>query len=153
MGAPAKSNAVKGIRMSDVMLPVAGAGALFAAIPRTGESLAILWIWTVHALIGSLLSAPIVLLGRRQVHWECLDLLALLLPFATRVALTNHSSVGKSLGNLAEPMFLSLAFPIAALLRVGLSARINQRLCSISLVALLCITSAAVYRLTPSLPE
>jgi hypothetical protein len=151
--APAKSIAVKGIHVSDAILLVAGAGAVFAAISRGPEPLGMLSIWTGHAMIGSLLSARIVLFGRRRVHWESLDLLAFLLPFATWVALMNYSSVGKSLGNLAEPMLLSLTFPIAALLRVGVGTRINQRLCSIGLVTLLCITSAAVHRLTPSLPE
>jgi len=114
---PEQKRAVKGIRLSDAMLVVAGTGAVIAAISRGPEPLGMLQIWAIHATIGALLSAPIVVLGRRRVHWESADLLAFLLPFAAWDALTNYSAVGKSLGNLAEPLLLSLTLPVAALIR------------------------------------
>jgi hypothetical protein len=150
---PGKSKAVKGMHRSDAVLLVAGT-ALFAAIIQGPYALGVLQFWTIQAMIGAVLSAPIVLLGRRRAHWRSSDLLAFFLPFATWVALTKHSSVGKSFINLAaEPVLISLTLPVAALIRVGVGSRIDRKLCSISLVAALCLSSAAVYFLTRPLPE
>jgi hypothetical protein len=112
-----------------------------------------LQIWFVHSAIGAVLSAPVILLGLRRVHWGLLDLLAFLLPFAVWVSLMNASSVGKSLANLGEPIYFSLMIPVAALARVIVGAHVEERACSIGLAGLLSLVAAAVYWWTPSLPE
>jgi hypothetical protein len=132
---------------------LAGMTAVFAAASRGPEWLGTLQIWAVHSAIGAVLSAPIVLLGRRRVHWGLLDLLAFLLPFAAWLALMYTSRVGKSLANLGEPIFFGLAIPFAALVRVIVGAHIEERACSIGLVGLLSLVAAGVYWWTPSLPE
>ena len=42
----------------------------------------LLLIWTVHAVIGAALSAPILVLGRKRIGWARWELLALIIPFS-----------------------------------------------------------------------
>jgi hypothetical protein len=51
---------------------------------------------------------------------------AFLLSFTVWLALLNASSAGKSLANLIEPVFISFAFPVAALIRVGVGSRARE---------------------------
>jgi hypothetical protein len=145
--------AARGVRLLDAMILLAGMAAVFAAASRGSEWLATMQIWALHSAVGSVLSAPVVLLGRRRVHWGLLDLLAFLVPFAAWLALMYTSWVGKSLANLGEPIFFGLAIPVAALVRVIVGAHIEERACSIGLVGLLSLVAAGVYWWTPSLPE
>ncbi len=129
------------------------ATAVVLVVRRGPEFMSILWIWVVHSVIGALLSAPVVFFGRKRVHWSVLDLVVFLLPFAGWVALMNASSIGISLANLGEPIFFSFALPLAALVRAIVGDRVEERTCSISLVALLSLVAASVYWWTPTLPE
>ena len=135
-----------------LMITVA-ATALFIAVIRGPEWMAMLWIWFVHTLIGAVLSAPVVFFGRKRVHWGLFDLTAFLLPFAVWANLMNSSMFSKSLANLGEPFFFSFAIPLAALVRVIAGSHGDERVWSVTLVASLCFTAAAVYCGTPSLPE
>jgi hypothetical protein len=136
------------------MIVVAAMSVMLLAVTRESEWTAMLWIWVVHLVIGAMLSAPVVFAGRKRVHWRLLDLSAFLLPFSVWVALLNAVSLGKGSTNLlGEPFILSLAIAVAALTRVVVGSRVDERLSSISLVAILCLTAAAIYGLTPSLPE
>jgi hypothetical protein len=135
-----------------LLIAILFTAALLAGI-RGPEWIAMLLIWFVHALIGTVPSAPVVFLGRRRVHWRATDLLALTLPFAVWSALVQASSRGKTLSNLGEPFLFALAIPVAALLRVIAGRRTDEKITSIVLVAALCLVAAAVYCLTPSLPE
>jgi hypothetical protein len=153
-----KKTAVRRVRLLDAMILVAGTAAVFAAIGRDAGSrgpewFAMLRIWGVHSAIGAALSAPVIVLGRRRVHWGLLDLLAFLLPFAVWLSLMNASSIGKSLANLAEPIYLSLMIPVAALARVIVGSNVEERACSIGLVGLLSLVAAGVYWWMPPLPE
>jgi hypothetical protein len=148
-----KKKAARGVRLLDAMILLSGTAAVFAAASRGPEWLGMLQIWAVHSAIGALLSVPVVLMGRRRVHWGLSDLLAFLVPFAVWLALMNASSVGKSLSNLGEPIYFGLAIPVAALVRVIVGAHFEERACSIGLVSLLSLGAAGVYWWTPSLPE
>ena len=135
-----------------LMITVA-ATALFIAVIRGPEWMAMLWIWFVHTLIGAVLSAPVVFFGRKRVHWGLFDLTAFLLPFAVWANLMNSSMFSKSLANLGELFFFSFAIPPR---RPGPRHRRphgDERVWSVTLVASLCFTAAAVYCGTPSLPE
>jgi hypothetical protein len=87
-----------------------------------GEFLAIMWIWTLHSIVATVISTPVIYFGRRRAHWNLLDLQALLLPFAVWLLLSGIDSTGKSIANLIEPVFVSLAIPVGALVRVGVGA-------------------------------
>jgi hypothetical protein len=147
--------AARRVRLLDAMILVAATAAVLAEnLGRVWQEwLGMLWIWTFHSLIGAVLSAPIVFLGRKRVHWGLLDLLAFLLPFAVWGALMKVSGQGKSLSNLAEPFFFGFAIPVAALVRVIVAAHVEERRCSISLVVVLILVAAGVYWWTPALPE
>ena len=79
-----------------------------------------IFLWSVHAAIATVLSAPIVFFARKRVHWRWWELSALVLPFAVWLILM-HSELAtgrKSIANLGEPYLFSLAIPLAALVRV-----------------------------------
>jgi hypothetical protein len=148
-----KNRLSRGVRLLDAMILVGGTAGVFAAASRGPEWLGMLQIWGVHSMIGAVLSAPVIVLGRRRVHWGLLDLLAFLLPFAVWLSLMNASSAGKSLANLGEPIYFGLAIPAAALVRVIVGAHVEERACSVGLVGLLSLVAAGVYWWTPALPE
>jgi hypothetical protein len=140
------------LRLLDAVILVTAAAVLLA-VCRGPEWMGMLTIWSIHCVIGAVLSAPIVILGGKRVHWGLLDLLAFLLPFAVWGTLMNVSSNGKSSANLGEPFYFGFAIPLAALARVILGAHVKQRACSISLVVILILVATGVYWWTPSLPE
>lgn len=112
-------------------------------------------VWAAHVAIATLLSAPIVFFGRRRVHWRWWELSALVLPFGVWMLLmfSELSTGKKSLGNLAEPFYFSLAIPLAALVRVGIGTRCGERVCAGVLIGALCAIAAIVFFIVPSLPE
>jgi hypothetical protein len=63
------------------------------------------------------------------------------------------SDAAKSLANLGEPIYISLAIPLAAFVRIIVRDHVNERACTIGLVALLSLVAAGVYTWTPCLPE
>lgn len=115
----------------------------------------ILWIWFVHAAIAAALSAPIVFLSRARVNWHYWEALALVLPFATWT-LFSFSSLAegkKSLSNLSEPVYLAIAIPIIASIRVIAGPRIPEGLFAGILLAVLCTLAAVLFFVIPPLPE
>src|SRR4051812_36328545 len=114
---------------------------------------ALLWIWFVYAGIASVLSAPIVFFGRKRVHWHLWELLALIIPYLIWLALVFSALKSKSLANLGEPIYISFAVPILALLRVGVGGSIGERVSAASLLAFLCLVAVGVYFAVPCLPE
>jgi hypothetical protein len=124
-----------------------------AFIGRTQEFVAILWVWTLHSLVAAVTAAPIVYIGRGRAHWNPLDLLALVVPFFLWLLLMKLSLESKSLGNLVEPLVLSLGVPVAALARVIIGPHARDRWSSMGFVGILCAAAVCVYFCTPSLPE
>ena len=116
---------------------------------------AILLIWMVHTGIAGMPSAPIVLLGRKRVHWHVWELLVLVFPFVvwTVLMFSNLSPGRKSLANLGEPFYFALAVPAAATVRVAVGSRVPERLIAGGLIAVMCIVAIGVFFLVPALPE
>jgi hypothetical protein len=114
-----------------------------------------LLVWLVHTVIAGVLTAPIIFFGRKRVHWQWWELSAWILPFAVWLFLmfSELSTGKKSLANLGEPFYFSLAIPLAALVRVGVGTRCAERVCSGVLLGMLCGVAAGVFFLVPSLPE
>ena len=119
------------------------------------EFRAMVWIWVVHAVIGAVLCAPIVFLGRRRVHWHWWELAAFIVPFLVWSALmfSELSTGRKSLANLAEPFFLSGAFPLAAIARVIIGSHVREGATAGGVLVALCALAAGVFFVIPSLPE
>ena len=115
----------------------------------------LIFVWSVHAVIATVLSAPIVFFGRRRVHWRWWELSALVLPFAvwSFFMLSDLATGRKSIANVGEPYFFSFAIPLAALVRVWLGTRFDERLSSAVLIGTLCAVAASVFVFVPSLPE
>jgi hypothetical protein len=62
-------------------------------------------------------------------------------------------STGKSLANLGESIYLSLAIPLAPLVRVGLGTRVRESVVSGILLGMLCGVAVGVFLIVPPLPE
>ena len=112
-------------------------------------------IWSAHAVIGVALSAPILFVGRKRIGWAHWELLALVLPFCvwTLLMASPLSTGRKSLANLGEPVYISFAMPVLALIRVVCDKKITERLYAVTFITALCGVSAAVFFLVPPLPE
>jgi hypothetical protein len=112
-------------------------------------------IWMLQAAIGAALYAPILFLGRKRVGWSVWELLALVVPFCVwMILMLSPLAAGrKSLANLGEPIYISLAMPLLALVRVTVGTKISERVYTASFIAVLCFVAVAVFFLVPFLPE
>jgi hypothetical protein len=112
-------------------------------------------IWSIHAVIGMALSAPVLFLGRKRIGLAFWMLLALVIPFCIWILLMfSPLSIGrKSLANMGEVAYVSFAMPALALFRVALGKRISERIYAVSFITILCGIAVAVFFLVPMLPE
>lgn len=115
----------------------------------------VLLLWLMHAGIAAGLTAPVVYLGRRRANWRSWELLATVLPFCVWLALmfSEFSTGWKTMSNLVEPLYFSLAVPVAAMVRVIVGTRIDERICAAILMVALCLIATAVFFFVPGLPE
>src|SRR5438477_11696028 len=106
-----------------------------------------IFVWSVHAAIATVLCAPIVLFGRKRVHWRWWELSALVLRFTVWLflMLSDLATGRKSIANLGEPYYFSVAIPLAALARVSLGTRFHERVSSAVLIGILCAVAARVF--------
>jgi hypothetical protein len=112
-------------------------------------------IWLAQAVIGAALSAPILFFGRKRIGWANWQLLALIIPFVVWMILmlSPFATGRKSLANLGEPVYISFAMPVLALLRVAIGTKITERVYAVAFISALCVVAAAVFFLVPFLPE
>ena len=115
----------------------------------------LLLIWAAQAAFGAVLSAPILFFGRKRIDWSFWELLGLVVPFCVWAALmlSPLSAGRKSLANLGEPVYISFAMPVLALLRVIIGRRISERVYAASFIAVLIVVAVAVFFLVPFLQE
>ena len=112
----------------------------------------ILMLWSCHALIAGVLSAPIVFFGRKRARWQAWELIAFVFPFSLWMLLSFLGSRPKSMANFVEPFYVAVAIPLAALGRVVLGGKKPVEH-SWLLILLLCGVAVATYFVVPSLPE
>ena len=112
-------------------------------------------IWSMHAVVGAGLAGPILFFGRKRVGWANWELLVLIVPFCvwTALMLSPLSSGRKSLANIGEPIYISFAMPVLALLRVAIARRLSERVYAASFVTSLSIVAIAVFFMVPFKPE
>jgi hypothetical protein len=112
-------------------------------------------VWSIHAVIGSALAGPVLYFGRNRIGWANWALLALVIPFCVWVILmlSPLSAGRKSLANLGEPVYISFAMPVLALLRVGMGRRLSERVYAASFLTVLCVIAAVVFVIVPFKPE
>ena len=143
-------------RLWHLMTIVAITALIAAGLAHDPETKLALFIqlWLIHALIALALAAPILFFGRHRAHWQWWELFAVVVPFLLWAGLMlSGLSAGKSMANFGECIYLSLAIPVVAMLRVGLGGLSYRRYYSAFLIALLCVTALGVFFVTPSLPE
>jgi hypothetical protein len=112
-------------------------------------------IWMVQAAVGAALTAPVLFFGRKRAGFALWELLALIIPFLVwMILMLSPLATGrKSLANLGEPIYISFAMPVLALVRVAIGTKISERVCAVSFISFLSIVAAAVFLLVPFLPE
>ena len=112
-------------------------------------------IWALHAAVGFALSAPVLFFGRKRIGWANWLLLCLIIPFgAWMVLMLSPLSTGqKSLANLGEPIYLSFAMPVLALIRVLVGKKITERVYAASFIGVLCLVAVTVFFAVPFKPE
>src|SRR4051812_8125439 len=112
-------------------------------------------IWSAHVAIGIVLAGPILLLGRKRVGWANWQLLALVIPFCiwTALMLSPLSDGKKTLANLGEPVYISFAMPVLALLRVAIGKRLSERVYAASFITALSAVAALAFFSVPMKPE
>jgi hypothetical protein len=138
------------LRTLFVLILVAAIVAKCATSVTIGEYLG---LWCLHAIIAAVLSSPVLYFGRHRAKWQAYELLALVLPFLVWAVCITAYSQGKSIANLGECFLISIAIPIAALLRVAMGHRKKQWANSAAIILGLCIVAISIYLFTPSLPE
>jgi hypothetical protein len=143
-------------RLSVVSAPSCARRRLIRIVGRPCTMTYISIAWLMHFGIAALLTAPIVFMGRRRVRWQPWELSALIVPFTVWALLmvSDLSTRRKSLSNLfGEPIFFSLAIPIAAAFRVLLGSSVRESIFACGLIFSLCVLTAIVFFVAPSLPE
>jgi len=98
-----------------------------------------------------LLSSPILVLGRKRIHWQLWELSVFVLPYAIWVSLFFSNIEPKSDLNMAvETVFMILSVLVAVLARVIIEARFPERLCAAVLICLLCVVDVVIYFAVPN---
>jgi hypothetical protein len=112
-------------------------------------------IWFMHALIGAVLSAPILFFGRKRIGWANWELFAFIVPFSvwTVLMLSPLAEGRKSLANIGEPVFISFAMPVLAFLRVALARKLSERAYAATFITALSVIAAATFFMVPFKPE
>ena len=118
-------------------------------------ALTLFTMWFAHSAIGLVLAGPILFLGRKRAGWASWELLALVIPFCVWAALmVSPLSAGKkSLGNIGEPVYISFAMAVLALVRVAVGRRLSERAYAITFITVLCVVAAATFFMVPFKPE
>src|ERR1700732_4411509 len=91
-------------------------------------------IWIMQSIIGGALCAPILFFGRKRAGFAFWQLLALIVPFLVWLILmfSPLAAGRKSLANLGEPVYISFAMAVLALVRVAIGRKVSERVCAVS---------------------
>ena len=112
----------------------------------------ILQLWLMHAVPGCVMAAPIRFLGRKRICWANWELLALIVPFSVWVVLMlSPLSIGRNSTNLIEPLYLSFALPLVALIHVAVGGRFTERVQAASALTMLCGVAITAFFIVPIL--
>jgi hypothetical protein len=82
--------------------------------------IALMWLWFVHAAVAAPVVIASVIFTRRTVVWHWWETLTFIVPFGLWLGLLFSSLRPKSLGNLGECFFITIAIAIASPLRAYL---------------------------------
>jgi hypothetical protein len=109
-------------------------------------------VWLILAGVGATLSVPVLWIGRKRIRWTNWELLALVVPFCVWLLLSlSPLSYGrKRFANIGEPIYISFAMPIVALLRVGIGQNLSR--VTAILIVLGCLYAAATFFLVAIKP-
>jgi hypothetical protein len=115
--------------------------------------LAVVVVWLAHAVITLPVVVPVVWFTRRFVRWYWWELTVFVAPFAVWLALMNSGPLPKTLANLGEAAFVSVAIVVAAVLRAAVARVTARRITPLLLILGVTACAVVVYYLTPMWPE
>jgi hypothetical protein len=111
-------------------------------------------LWALQAVIALVLSAPLVFLGRKRVHWKLWEMSALVCPYATWLVLFLSRLVPSyELNAIGDSLLIGLSVPVAAVLRVVIGARFAEERLAIALLCALCFVAAGIYFMPHEVPH
>ena len=115
----------------------------------------IMLFWVVHAILGAVLSMPIVFIGLRRASLARWELLALVIPYCVWVSLmfSPLSAGRKGFANLLAPFCISFAMPFLAWIRIVIRPKMTKGVYAASFITILCAVGVAVFFLVPLLND
>ena len=117
------------------------------------NALSLGWLWLVHVLLTIPVVAPTAWLARRRITWHRWELLMFVVPFGLWLALMFSNWRPKTLANLGECVFISMAICVAIVIRAGLGSLRESRRVPTLLLSAVSVIAVAVYFATPMWPE
>ena len=110
-------------------------------------------LWLIHMGLAWLLLLPVLWIAKERVRWRRSDLIAFVLPFVVWWALSVSGSRVKSLANLGEAYYISVAIASTGALRAVGAGRLDGRVARVSILVALTAAAMGIYFWTPVLPE
>jgi hypothetical protein len=116
-----------------------------------------LWIsflvWGLYLVPLLPVAGPIWFFGRRRVQWCRWDFAVTLMPYIVWMAAMFINARDKSLSNLVEAFYLGCATSLVPIIRVLVGQRLNQKVLSVGLLVMACMTGIVLWAFAPGLPE
>ncbi len=106
-------------------------------------------LWLMRVVIGAALTWPVIVIGRDRARWRWWELDAFVLPFCALSHCIAMSLRLDDLRDIVAALAISLAIPIAALVRIKIGHRMNRILVSMALLIALCCVAVGVYTVLP----
>jgi hypothetical protein len=104
--------------------------------------------WVVYLIPIALIAGPVFFFGRKRADWNGWDYAILALPIV--VWFVGAATVGQEKDGIeAESLILGCIAPLAPILRVAISRRVDQKVLAFGVVALLCALAASLVLFLP----
>jgi hypothetical protein len=112
-----------------------------------------LWIIALFLVPMTLLCGPMWFFGRKRAHWTWLDFSVAWLPFLIWFGLMWMNWMSKSLANLVEALYIGVLMALCPALRLVGTKWMEERKMAWITAVFGAVIAAAVYLITPCLPE
>jgi hypothetical protein len=109
--------------------------------------------WVVHAVLGAVLSTPILIISESRASLARYELLVFVIPYCVwwSLMLSPLSAGRKGPENLLMPFCISFAMPFLALIRLAIRPKLTKGVYAAIFFTVLCAVGVAVFFLVPLL--
>ncbi|MDG3006766.1 hypothetical protein [Paludisphaera mucosa] len=109
------------------------------------------WLWLMHVVVALVLGSRGIEFARARL--TPLDSLTFVVPFGIWAAMFFFEPIPKSLGNLAESLFLGAALGTAFLIRPFLASADRKTSAALVTLLVMCLAAVALYAFMPPLGD